>query len=229
MCSVLFSPSEKSANFLVLLSALHVPGFFYSSLDDEREHNESQPSLCSVIPGVPESDQRRPARSSTTASDKRHSDLGVGLSLVFLLAKTSDEFNKMAKVRAEMEALLREIKDEVRIKSGGADGNDAPKDRNRESTTSSCVTDGNDQSASLEYPAASSSSVDQASCEKSFEDVGCCASASMDVLEEELHAELELLQLNYGSDTPSFLPEEEGEEEEHYSEVQYMVLSLILH
>lgn len=188
---------------------------FYSSLD-EREHN--QPSLCSVL---------LPGCKPSAASDKRNSDLGVGLSLVFLLAKTSDEFNKMVKVRTEMEALLKEIKDEVRIKSGGTgtEGHDAPKDRNRESTTSSCVTDGgNDRSASarMEYPAASSG-VELAGDEKSSEDDdgGCCA--RMDVLEEEFHAEMELLQVNYGSETPSFLPEEE-QEEEHYSEVRTMVL-----
>ncbi len=52
-------------------------------------------------------------------SHTRTPDLGVGLSLVFLLAKTSDEFNKMAKVRAEMETLLREIKEQVRQSSSG--------------------------------------------------------------------------------------------------------------
>ncbi|XP_066377838.1 protein POLAR-like 1 [Miscanthus floridulus] len=165
---------------------------------------------------------------SSAASDKRHSDLGVGLSLVFLLAKTSDEFNKMVKVRGEMEALLKEIRDEVRIKSGGGGtgtegGHDAPKDRNRESTTSSCVTDGNEvQSASarMEYEAASSSGVEVAGDEKSSSSEdggGCCA--RRDVLEEEFHAEMELLQVNYGSEAPSFLPDpEEEEEEEHYSE-----------
>eukprot|EP00267_Zea_mays_P029319 XP_008659852.2 protein POLAR LOCALIZATION DURING ASYMMETRIC DIVISION AND REDISTRIBUTION [Zea mays] len=155
---------------------------------------------------------------SSAASDKRHPDLGVGLSLLFLLAKTSDEFNKMAKVRAEMEALLRELKDGVRTKSGGTEGHGAPKDRNRESTTSSCVTDGNDQTASarLEYQLASSC-VEPAGYERSSEDDGgCCARMELDVLEEEFHAELELLQGNYESGTPSFLPEEE--EEEHYSE-----------
>jgi len=146
---------------------------------------------------------------------------------VFLLAKTSDEFNKMVKVRAEMEALLKEIRDEVRIKSGGGTegGRDAPKDRNRESTTSSCVTtDGNEvQSARarMAYQAASSSSVELAGDEKSSsseDDGGCCA--RMDVLEEEFHAEMELLQVNYGSETPSFLPDPE-EEEEQYCEVPW--------
>lgn len=155
-----------------------------------------------------------PVCESAPATDKRQSELGVGLSLVFLLAKTSDEFNKMVKVRTEMEALLKEIKDEVMNKDHD---DDAAKGSNRESTTSSCVTDGNDQSVSarLEYQVASSSGVEPASYEKSFEDGGCCA--MMDELEEELQAEMEMLKVNYGSETPSFLPEEE--EEEHYSEV----------
>lgn len=169
-----------------------------------------------------------PAREPAAATDTKHSDLGVGLSLVFLLAKTSDEFNKMVKVRTEMEALLKEIKDEVRIKSSTEGHGDPSKDRNRESTTSSCVTDGNDQGASarMEYQDATSG-VEPEGYEKSFfqddDDGGC--SARMDVLEEELHAELEQLKATYGSETPPFMHEEE--EEEHYSEVP-LVGSLIL-
>ena len=159
-----------------------------------------------------------PAREPAAATDAKHTDLGVGLSLVFLLAKTSDEFNKMVKVRAEMEALLKDIRDEVRSKERH---DDAPKAGNHESTTSSCVTDGNDRSSSarMEYQAGTSG-VEPASCEKSFQDGGCCARMD-DVLEEEFHAELEMLKVNYGSETPSVLPqeEEEEEEEEHYSEV----------
>jgi len=137
---------------------------------------------------------------------------------VFLLAKTSDEFNKMVKVRAEMEALLKDIRDEVRSKERH---DDAPKAGNHESTTSSCVTDGNDRSSSarMEYQAGTSGGVEPASCEKTFQDGGWCARMD-DVLEEEFHAELEMLKVNYGSETPSVLPqEEEEEEEEHYSEV----------
>ncbi|CAN6177345.1 unnamed protein product [Urochloa humidicola] len=151
------------------------------------------------------------------ATDTKHSDLSVGLSLVFLLAKTSDEFNKMVKVRTEMEALLKEFKDEVRIKNTTEGGHvDVPKDLNRESTTSSCVTDGNDQGASarMEYQA-TSSGVEPESYEKSFQGGGCCD--AIDVFEEEFQAELEQLKVQYSSETPSFLPEED-EEEEHYSE-----------
>jgi len=80
----------------------------------------------------------------------------------------------------------------------------------------------------MEYQAASSG-VELAGYEKSLssgDGAGCCA--RMDVLEEEFHAEMELLQVNYGSETPSFLPDPE-EEEEHYSEVPWSSdLALIL-
>jgi hypothetical protein len=78
----------------------------------------------------------------------------------------------------------------------------------------------------MEYQDATSG-VEPESYEKSFfqddDDGGC--SARMDVLEEELHAELEQLKATYGSETPPFMHEEE--EEEHYSEVP-LVGSLIL-
>ncbi|KAG2613284.1 hypothetical protein PVAP13_4KG339000 [Panicum virgatum] len=160
-----------------------------------------------------------PAREPAAATDAKHTDLGVGLSLVFLLAKTSDEFNKMVKVRAEMEALLKDIRDEIRSKERH---DDAPKAGNHESTTSSCVTDGNDRSSSarMEYQAGTSGGVEPASCEKTFQDGGWCARMD-DVLEEEFHAELEMLKVNYDSETLSVLPQEEGEEEEEYYSEPY--------
>ncbi|XP_048535728.1 uncharacterized protein LOC125514439 isoform X2 [Triticum urartu] len=42
---------------------------------------------------------------------------GMGLSLLFLLAKTCVELNKMAEVRAEMEALLREMRDQLVVRT----------------------------------------------------------------------------------------------------------------
>ncbi|KAM3228319.1 hypothetical protein ACQJBY_059777 [Aegilops geniculata] len=42
---------------------------------------------------------------------------GMGLSLLFLLAKTCVELNKMAEVRAEMEALLRDMKDQLAVRT----------------------------------------------------------------------------------------------------------------
>ncbi|XP_044416439.1 uncharacterized protein [Triticum aestivum] len=42
---------------------------------------------------------------------------GMGLSLLFLLAKTCVELNKMAEVRAEMEVLLREMRDQLVVRT----------------------------------------------------------------------------------------------------------------
>uniref|UniRef100_A0A0D3GJA5 Uncharacterized protein n=1 Tax=Oryza barthii TaxID=65489 RepID=A0A0D3GJA5_9ORYZ len=154
-------------------------------------------------------------------SHTRTPDLGVGLSLVFLLAKTSDEFNKMAKVRAEMETLLREIKEQVRqSSSGGVGDDDASKPRcNLESAASSCLTDTNENERAsarmMEDQATSSSNhmeEEEVSCEKSAEEYESCF-PRMDVLEEEFHAELDLLQVNYGSDVQLFLPEEHDAEQ----------------
>lgn len=75
---------------------------------------------------------------------------GMGLSMLFLLARTCVELNRMAEVRAQMETLLKEIRDEAsRVKAGSADHVVlvAPKTCNnlRPSSTStvssSCVSD----------------------------------------------------------------------------------------
>uniref|UniRef100_J3MGA9 Uncharacterized protein n=1 Tax=Oryza brachyantha TaxID=4533 RepID=J3MGA9_ORYBR len=157
------------------------------------------------------------AREGHTTATATTPDLGVGMSLVFLLAKTSDEFNKMAKVRAEMETLLREIKDQVRRSSeagGGGDGDASKTHRNLESAAaSSCLTDTNENERAsgghVEDHATSSNMEEEASCEKSAEHERF---PRMDVLEEEFHTELELLQVNYGSDVRLFLPEEDDGE-----------------
>lgn len=45
----------------------------------------------------------------------------MGLSMLLLLARTCVELNRMAEVRAQMEALLKEIRDEAgRVKQAGA-------------------------------------------------------------------------------------------------------------
>ncbi|CAD6247843.1 unnamed protein product [Miscanthus lutarioriparius] len=47
---------------------------------------------------------------------------GMGLSMLFLLARICVELNRMAEVRAQMETLLKEIRDEAsRVKGGAAD------------------------------------------------------------------------------------------------------------
>ncbi|XP_008799661.2 protein POLAR LOCALIZATION DURING ASYMMETRIC DIVISION AND REDISTRIBUTION-like [Phoenix dactylifera] len=43
-------------------------------------------------------------------------NLGMGIGLVFLLARSATEFNKMVELRAQMEMLLKDIKDEIQRK-----------------------------------------------------------------------------------------------------------------
>ncbi|XP_037463549.1 uncharacterized protein LOC119335534 [Triticum dicoccoides] len=137
----------------------------------------------------------------------RPSGLGVGLSLVFLLAKTSDEFNKMARVRAEMEALIRDFKGQQAMATANARGgdDDASGALNPESAASSCLTDGNEPQAATarcedhrrrhhRHQVASSSGAEMEAASR----------RRMDVLEEEFHAELERVRARYGQDTPPF-------------------------
>jgi hypothetical protein len=148
--------------------------------------------------------------------ETRAADLGVGLGLVFLLAKTSDEFSKMAKVRAEMEALLAEFKGHVIANT--ADAEDVSRPRNLDdSAASSCLTDANEA-----QPATDRS--DENHRRRGDHQVAACSGKGVevevqsrrrsteDVLEEEFHAELERLHVHYGSDTPPFPPGEERDD-----------------
>ncbi|KAL5212159.1 hypothetical protein ABZP36_023006 [Zizania latifolia] len=51
--------------------------------------------------------------SGASSSSTEAGTAGLGISLLFLLARTSVELTKMAEVRAQMEALLREMRDEA--------------------------------------------------------------------------------------------------------------------
>uniref|UniRef100_A0ACD5Z8C6 Uncharacterized protein n=2 Tax=Avena sativa TaxID=4498 RepID=A0ACD5Z8C6_AVESA len=146
---------------------------------------------------------------ATAGSETRAADLGVGLGLVFLLAKTSDEFSKMAKVRAEMETLLAEFKGHVVVPNLATTtdgGGVSTRARNIESAASSCLTDGNEprvangreEDRRRDHQVASCSGV-------GVQEVSSRKRPTEDVLEEEFHAELERLHVHYGEDSPPFL------------------------
>ncbi|KAL6888788.1 hypothetical protein ACP4OV_009814 [Aristida adscensionis] len=64
------------------------------------------------------SGRRRPAEASGGAAAE--AGMGMGLSMLLLLARTCVELNRMAEVRAQMEALLEEIREEAgKMKSAG--------------------------------------------------------------------------------------------------------------
>ncbi|PUZ74381.1 hypothetical protein GQ55_1G060800 [Panicum hallii var. hallii] len=74
---------------------------------------------------------------------------GMGLSMLLLLARTCVELNRMAEVRAQMEALLKEIRDEADRVKGAADHvavtpktcNDNLQSTSTTTASSSCVSD----------------------------------------------------------------------------------------
>jgi hypothetical protein len=144
------------------------------------------------------------AGDSSGGGETRAADLGLGMGLVFLLAKTSDEFSKMAKVRAEMETLLAEFKGHVIPNTD----DDVSRARNLASTASSCLTDGNDRSEDRRrrHLVASCSGAGVEA------EVQSRRRSTEDVLEEEFHAELERLHICYGADTPPFPMEEERDD-----------------
>ncbi|RLN08551.1 protein POLAR [Panicum miliaceum] len=61
------------------------------------------------------------ATSGGTSSVAAAAQTGMGLSMLLLLARTCVELNRMAEVRAQMEALLKEIRDEADRVKGAAD------------------------------------------------------------------------------------------------------------
>ncbi|CAM0909157.1 unnamed protein product [Alopecurus aequalis] len=178
-----------------------------------RQVPEEQKEAARVERGEPEESSSAPAcvaevsGSGGGVAETRPTDLGIGMGLVFLLAKTSDEFSKMAKVRAEMETLLAEFKGHVVIPNvARTDADNVSRARKLdESAASSCLTDGNEPRAanananasSEDHRVASSSGV-------GVEEVSSRKRSTEDVLEEEFHAELERLHVHYGAGTPPF-------------------------
>ncbi|XP_066317980.1 protein POLARALIZATION DURING ASYMMETRIC DIVISION AND REDISTRIBUTION-like isoform X2 [Miscanthus floridulus] len=65
---------------------------------------------------------KQAAAGSSGSGSVAAGQTGMGLSMLFLLARTCVELNRMAEVRAQMEMLLKEIRDEAsRVKGGAAD------------------------------------------------------------------------------------------------------------
>ncbi|CAL5059923.1 unnamed protein product [Urochloa decumbens] len=91
---------------------------------------------------------------------------GLGLSMLLLLARTCVELNRMAEVRAQMEALLQEIRDEASRVKGAADA-----DHVHAAATPKTCTDNNLGSSST--TTASSSCVSGTSTNNCLEDTGC--------------------------------------------------------
>ncbi|CAD6251650.1 unnamed protein product [Miscanthus lutarioriparius] len=71
---------------------------------------------------VDSSGWKQAAAGSSGSGSVAAGQTGMGLSMLFLLARTCVELNRMAEVRAQMETLLKEIRDEAsRVKGGAPD------------------------------------------------------------------------------------------------------------
>ncbi|XP_029118334.1 protein POLARALIZATION DURING ASYMMETRIC DIVISION AND REDISTRIBUTION [Elaeis guineensis] len=82
----------------------------------KREEEEVGPSVSEVVEGDG-AGHRGTSKKLSVSSDEKPEEislnLGMGLGLVFLLTRCATEFKRMTEMQAEMETLLKEIKNEV--------------------------------------------------------------------------------------------------------------------
>ncbi|KAG6521339.1 protein POLAR-like 1 isoform X1 [Zingiber officinale] len=81
----------------------------------ETEKREAPPAAVAILETAIEAAGSRPeiAVNSGKINDERSLNLGMGVGLVYLLARSAAEMNKMVELRQEMEILLKDIKDEL--------------------------------------------------------------------------------------------------------------------
>ncbi|KAL6629967.1 hypothetical protein ACP70R_029732 [Stipagrostis hirtigluma subsp. patula] len=139
--------------------------------------------------------RRQAAGSSNSGAS---AEAGMGLSMLLFLAKTRVELNRMAEVRAQMEALLKEMRDEA-CKMKSADHavvvaprtcNLQPSSSTTKSASSSCTSDTNTNCHTI---ASSGAAIARGEVrEKPSEDEGC---ARRDATDEEVETGLAQCQL----------------------------------
>ena len=134
--------------------------------------------------------------------------IGMGVGLVFLLAKSAAEFNKMIQLRAETEMMLKEIKQEVRRKDAIASSSES--NNNISFSPSHCWGDIKaNQTTSMPsaYFALQAAKCDVESDRHSKYDTAFAntRSVSIDQMEAELEVELEHLQNNLEGEGSSTL------------------------
>ncbi|CAL5051456.1 unnamed protein product [Urochloa decumbens] len=118
-------------------------------------------------------------------------NLGLGASLVLLLSKSAVELNKMVELRAQMEALVSEIRQAARWKESASNGG-APAVSEESNGSSAATTAVKDPIA---FPAAENDAA--SNCSRTTARAGAVV---MDQLEAELQAELGRMQRAGGTD-----------------------------
>jgi len=136
--------------------------------------------------------------------------IGMGIGLAFFLARSAVEFNKMIELRAEMEMMLKEIKQEVRRKDTTAS---SPESNNNISfSPSRCCGDINASQTTSMPNCSAFFSLQEAKCDveadrQSKYDTAFAntRNVSIDQMEAELKVELERLQRNLEGEGSSTL------------------------
>lgn len=137
--------------------------------------------------------------------------MGIGCGLLYLVAASKNELTKVAKLRTEMENLLRNVREELRKTNSPLKPFEPPNAKFFYSTVDvqeGSSSNGHHQlhSASCVFPTLESNSVSDGSCEciVKYEQEHCML--GMDELEAELEAELERLQRNLDTEHSSKRP-----------------------
>nr|CAD1840173.1 unnamed protein product [Ananas comosus var. bracteatus] len=147
--------------------------------------------------------------SSGLRSEDASFNLGIGLGLALLLAKTASEFNKMSEVRTQMEMLLKQIKDEFGKKdviSSLSGSSNSPSSATLDFSWNAIRED----TIALQYNGYLShqGGLRFRKESDSREVVDCESSLKMNKLEAELEVELERLQLNMEGENTLLFPEQ---------------------
>lgn len=139
-------------------------------------------------------------------------NLGVGCSLIYLIAASKNELTKMVELRTQMEVLLQNVREELQTKNASL----KPFEPNA-NLSYSTTNDPNDSdsdghlfelnSALCVLPKETVEVADESSCVIKYEQEHCVV--EMDELEAELEVELERLQLNMDSEHPSRHPQQQ--------------------
>lgn len=140
-------------------------------------------------------------------------NLGMGLGLVFLMARCAIEFKRMTEIQAQMETLLTEIKNEIQrngvicsfLESNNGTTFSGPDCTGDISTSKAVPSQSHMTSFQPEGASCAIESDEQSNCVTISENKSCL---KMDQLEAELEVELERLQLNLEAEDSSVLREQ---------------------
>lgn len=131
-------------------------------------------------------------------------NLGLGASLVLLLSKSAVELNKMVELRAQMEALVSEIRQAARWKAAAAEEEQKMQANHPAPAAPSTSQESDGRSAAtttavkdpIAFPAADADADAASNCSRTAADtaVEVRAAVVMDLMEAELQAELSRMQ-----------------------------------